>query len=156
MTVWMTVTPPAGPGGGSAVDTLLPWLIPLITALATVVVGIYTARAASAANRETSQLTGWRDLVKEGREELNRLREDREEDEERHRKERAEDRGRIEACQQQINELRVRFEEAERRERKLILWAREVVRLMRNASVPFPPPPPGVADTDPDGIAPAT
>jgi len=35
----------------------------------------------------------------------------------------------------------------------LVMWSRAVIRILRGASLQYPPPPPGV-DTDPDGFAP--
>lgn len=125
------------------------WLIPVLTAVGAAVVGIYTARSARAANRETSQLSGWKALSESHSAEIKRLRTEREEDQEDHRQEREEDRRALAACHARIDDLTRRFEDAERRERELIVWAREVVRLMLAAEFPFPPPPPGVADSGP-------
>ncbi len=151
--VGLTVTQmPPDPTSASVWVTV----IGILTVLASAVVGIYTARSARAANRETSQLSGWRDMVKESREEINRLREDRAEDEEKWRKERDAERAAMAECHRRIDALTVRFEAAERRERALILWAREVVRIMQLADLTFPPPPRGVNETDPNGHAPVS
>lgn len=125
--------------------SMWPWAvgIALVTALGTVVVGVYTARSARAANRESSQLGGWRDMVKALQEDVARLRAQRVEDERRYH-------GELDLCNRRITGLGEKIEAAERRERALILWARRVIQLMQTVEVEFPPPPVSIEDTGPN------
>lgn len=122
-----------------------PWAVAvaILTALGTVAVGIYTARSARAANRESSQLGGWRDMVKALQEDVARLRAQRQEDERRYH-------GELDLCNRRITSLGEKIEAAERRERALVLWARRVIQLMQTVEVEFPPPPVGIHDTGPN------
>jgi len=68
-----------------------PWVIVLsivATAVATVYVGVYTARSARRGQRDSTQMAGWHDLVEANTAEIARLR-----------AERAEDRARLDACE---------------------------------------------------------
>lgn len=142
----------------------VPWgvILPVaVTALATLAVGVYTARSARAANRETSQITGWRDQVASWRADVEQLRRERREDEERfeserradlkrHEAEREEDRRRaaseVARCHARIDELTRTMEEWQAERREFIAWARTVVALMRDRGLAFPPPPRGIED----------
>lgn len=120
-----------------AAATGIPWAVigpTVLTAIATLAVGVYTARSARAANRETSQLTGWQVMTKAHQEEIDRLRSDREEDRQRYISQ-------ITECNTKIDALTARFGEVERRERALSAWARQVIELMRSAGLAFPEPP---------------
>lgn len=114
----------------------------ILTVLGTAGVGIYTARSARAANRETLQLTGWKDLVTASRAEIKELRAQMEQDDKRHRQVERE-------LTLRIDRLAIKMEASERRENALVQWARSVVRIMRDKNITFPSPPPGVENTDP-------
>lgn len=124
-----------------------PWaiLLAFLTALGTVAVGIYTARSARAANRESSQLGSWRDMVHALQEDVQRLRAQRQEDERGYHVE-------LELCNKRISSLADKFDAAEQRERALILWARRVIQLMQTVEVEFPPPPVSIHDTGPNRV----
>jgi hypothetical protein len=51
--------------------------------------------------------------------------------------------------QERINTLERDRAAEQRRFDELIAWGRRVVTMLREAGVAFPPPPPGVVDTDP-------
>lgn len=123
---------------------LVPWAlaVSVLTVVGTVVVGVYTARSARAANRESSQLGGWRDLVATLQEDVKRLRAERAEDE-RHAQEE------IRGCNQRITSLAATVDALERRERALILWARRVIQVVSTADVVIPAPPIDITQTDP-------
>jgi hypothetical protein len=127
----------AGAAGNLAV--ILP---AALTAIAALAVGVYTARSARAAGRETAQLAGWQKMAEAHDKEITRLREDRDEDERRYRRE-------ISDLREQIARLTARTEENERNGRALTAWARRVVVIMREAELTFPPPPILISDTDP-------
>lgn len=121
-----------------------PWAvaISLLTTVGTVIVGVYTARSARAANRESAQLGGWRDMVTALQEDVARLRAQRSEDERRYL-------GQLDGCNARISSLASKIDAAELRERALTLWARRVVQVMQAVEVEFPPPPVDISDTDP-------
>lgn len=122
-----------------------PWaiLLGVLTAVGTVIVGIYTARSARAANRETSQLGSWRDMVNVLQEDVQRIRAQRQEEDQRYRME-------LDSCDKRINSLADKVAAAERREQALVSWARRVIQLMQTVEVEFPPPPMSVHDTGPN------
>lgn len=121
----------------------------LITVLGSVVVALlglagvaYTARSAKAANLRTAESEAWNRQVESWRKDVEELRADREEDRRRHAEEMAEVRADLAKIKEEAREDRLaRYE--------LVTWARAVVALLRIHQIPFPPPPPGVADTDP-------
>lgn len=117
----------------------------LITVIGSIVVALlglagvaYTARSAKAANLRTADSEAWNRQVESWRKDVEELRKDRDED----RKRLAEMESTLEAVKKEaaIDRL-ARYE--------LVHWARAVVALLRANGIPFPPPPPGVADTDP-------
>lgn len=106
----------------------------------------YTAKSAQKAQETTSQIEmakletarteGWRqDNI-----ELRRQRE--------------EDRRGYETSVREINEriemLELDQKVAQRERKNLVSWARRIVELLREAGINYPPPPPGILDTDPD------
>jgi hypothetical protein len=124
-----------------------PWAVAIgvLGTIGTVIVGIYTARSAKAANRESSQLGGWRDMVKALQEDVARLRAERAEDERRYNAD-------LDLCNRRINGLAEKIEASEQRERALVLWARRVIELMQTVEVEFPPPPVSIHDTGPNRV----
>lgn len=151
---WTTLGATVATANGGGVPW--PWLIPVATALATIVVGIYTARAAGRANHETAQLTErsaqmdtWKKLADSHTTEIDRLRADRVEDQAQHSKELERCNARIDLLVQRVESAEHRADRAEKAQREIVAWARAVVKLMQAAEFPFPPPPPGVADPTP-------
>lgn len=147
-------------------------VIALLSSISGIVIANrYTSRnareaAAKSASVEQSKLDEQRrqSLMDNMQEEINRVDAMRKQDREEYRRVRDEDRAEFQAhkleCQARIRSL----EEEQamlRRERTsltqqvdaLIEWSRAVMRVMRNADVTYPAPPPGV-DNDPDGFPP--
>jgi uncharacterized membrane protein len=126
-------------GDGTVVVALVAALSAILVAAVT---GWYTFRAARRNTESTREIEDEKlsvEQVAQWRQDVVTLRQQRSEDA-------AEHRGAVEAMNVRLDRLADRLEAVERRERILILWAREVVRIMRQHSVVFPAPPPGVVD----------
>lgn len=48
-----------------------------------------------------------------------------------------------------VDTLVLRLDALQQNERMLFWWARGVYPILRNSGIPFPPPPPGISDTNP-------
>lgn len=48
-----------------------------------------------------------------------------------------------------VDNLVLRLDTIQQNERMLFWWARGVYPILKNAGIPFPPPPPGISDTNP-------
>lgn len=156
-----------------------PSVIVAIIALVSSIGGIFiankfTARSArdaqsKAATVEQNKLDEQRrqSLMDNMQEEINRIDEMRRRDRQEYITIRDEDKEAFEAHRKDCAERISLLEDEQRRLRRerntlsgrvddLILWSRAVVRVMRNAGITYPPPPPGVDSTDPDGFSPVS
>lgn len=129
--------------------TLLPAVGSILVAMLGLVGVVYTVRGARDANQRSEQTVAWKAQIDalqkradSWRDDVDALRADRDEDRARHAEEIAAVREDLTKIQKQATEDRLaRYE--------LVHWARAVMALLRQAGITFPPPPPGVADTDP-------
>lgn len=48
-----------------------------------------------------------------------------------------------------VDNLTLRFDNLQQNERMLFWWARGVYPILKGTGIPFPPPPPGISDTNP-------
>lgn len=129
-------------GDGTIVAALVAAIAAILVAGVT---GWYTFRAARRNTESTREIEEDKlsvEQVAQWREDVNTLRRQRAEDA-------AEHRGAVEAMNGRLDRLSRRLEAVERRERVLVQWARDIVTIMRQHSISFPAPPPGVTDTDP-------
>jgi F0F1-type ATP synthase membrane subunit b/b' len=124
-------------------------------------------QAAKAQSVELAKMDEQRrqNLMDNMQEEITRLDKMRREDRDEYIRVRQEDRDefnrRISEATSELMQIRLEHEQY-RRERSflqqqvdaLILWSRAVVRQMRAAGIAYPPPPPGVDGTDPNGFPP--
>lgn len=110
---------------------------------------IYAARSSRAANARSEETKTWQYQLDALEKRANNWRDDVEA----LRADRDEDRAKLEAVQADLG----RFKEEAARDRlarfELVHWARAVVALLTRHGIPFPPPPPGVSETDP-GLTP--
>lgn len=123
--------------------TELQVLITAIVSIATILSGVYATRSAGKANKESTALTGYDSLVKTMQSEIATHNDD------------------ILQCQQRIREQARRISRLERREEGFVRWGRLVIRWYEGIRPtlelhppvpPFPKPPPGIEDTDPDSL----
>lgn len=117
---------------------------------------VYAARSSRAANARSEVTKTWQaqlDALQRAvdgarmradswRDDVEALRADRDEDNARHAEEIAAVRGDLEKVKEQATQDRTARHE-------LVSWARAVIALLRGHGITFPPPPPGVSDTDP-------
>lgn len=132
-------------------------IIALVSSLGGIVVASrYTARTARQAQETTKLIeekkldaSSWQEQVKSWRDDVRQLRELRAQD-------RADHETEMSKCMTRIDNL----EEARRRDAQerardrahldaFVSWSRMVAKLLRQADIAYPPPPPGVEDTSP-------
>lgn len=125
-------------------------IVAVLTAVGTVVVGVYTARSARAANRETAHLAGWRDQVESWRKDVEHLRQQRQEDRAAHHAEvvalRNDHAGELANLRSRMDSLERRYAEARTEIRTLTAYARALITLLRQAGIAYPPPPGGLEE----------
>lgn len=111
--------------------------------LLTILAGVYATRSARQANKETSQIAGWKELTAALRDEVKDLREQQEKDEKKHA-------AQIETLNRRVTDLTERFEKSEDSRKALAIWVRRVaVPRLTAAQINFPPPPIDIDETDP-------
>lgn len=124
-------------------------------ALAAVVGGYYTyaaARRNTSATREMERdklsTSSWEAQVAGWRADVLTLRQLRSEDEARQSAAMRDAQASIRGCMERIESLTHRIDVMERYEVAVVRWARAVIRIMQDAHLTFPRPPPGINGTD--------
>lgn len=169
MSVLLAVNPAQVPPSDGTASTAITVAIIMATAglLGTIVGAWYTFRSARK-NAEVTRETERNKLDNESwagwREDVNILRRQRKEDRDEYSAHREE-------CDEKIRQLTGRVEDMDKRHARereaftrqrvalenrvdaLTGWGRRVVNIMRAQGIVFPPPPPGVTDTNPEGLS---
>lgn len=165
MRIDVTITSETAAAMNSGVLTAV--VMAVSAAAVAAITGWYSYRAARRNSEATRQVErdklstdSWERQVKAWREDVVALRQQRAEDSKIHEEHRKE-------CSRQIGELTTEVrhlqrqrdsdEERHQTERQtvaaqlavLVTWAKNVVVLLNSAGIAFPPPPPGIQDTDP-------
>jgi hypothetical protein len=136
-------------------------VLALVSSLGGIVVANrFTARTARQAQETTADIerkkldaSSWQDAVKLWKDDVMQLRKDREEDSVRHETEVIKLQSRLESMEDELRVVNRRGALLLARDDAMVAWSRVVVTIMREAGIVFPPPPPGVAETNP-GITP--
>lgn len=116
----------------------------------------FTARTARAAQQTTAEIeakkfdaASWKDQVDSWRADVKELREQRDADARRFAEQLGRMQGRIDELAATVERQAGEIMRDRQHVTALVSWGRQVVALLREAGITFPPPPPGVADTDP-------
>lgn len=121
-----------------------------------VVANRFTARTARQAQETTAEIerkkldaASWADAVKLWQNDVVLLRQRISDDRTEYETDTAKMQGRLEAMEEELRQVqRERIYDRHRID-ALVVWSRTAVRMMREAGISFPQPPPGVTDTDP-------
>jgi uncharacterized membrane-anchored protein YhcB (DUF1043 family) len=132
-------------------------ILGVVSSLGVVVIANrYTARTARAAQETTAEIeekkldaASWKDQVESWRSDVKELREQRAADSRRFEEQLARQATRIDELTATVERQSGEIMRDRAHVTALVSWGRRVVALLREAGIAFPPPPPGVADTDP-------
>lgn len=134
--------------------------------VAVVIANRYTSRTARRAADMTERMeerkldaSTWKDQYEGWREDALKLRELRDADQARYETDRARLEDKLTECAAKVDRVhdqlvRINAERAQEQAylEAVVAWCRTVVNLLIKAGVAYPPPPPGIADTDPNGF----
>ena len=134
-------------------------VIAMVSSLGGIVVANrYTARTAREAQRQSAEIeekkldsASWKESVNNWKDDVQQLRAARREDQVQYENDLSKLQSRLDALDEElkiVNRARA-FDRAQID--AMVAWGRVVVAMMRNADIPFPPAPPGVAESIPPG-----